>query len=265
MTKKNISIQEEFSKASVNYDESALLQREIADELFERIILPDYEFNALDIGCGTGYLIEKFQNVGFINGICAVDIALGMLEVIRKKNLKAELFHSDATKLPFKDGAFDLVISNLAYQWVSDLGLAFREAKRVLKDNGEFYFTIFTENTLKELREVISQYLKVDIKDINAMGYLPKSQDIWKILEDNKFSITKTDLKNAKQYYSDLLELLYGLKNIGANKYWSKSLYKGLSSRGFIENISKIYEKNFKEGDRIFATFEVMFVEATHA
>lgn len=265
MSKKNISIQEEFSKASFNYDESALMQREIANELFERIILPEHDFDVLDIGTGTGYLVEKFQEVGFINRIYAVDIAFGMLDVIAKKNLKVNLLRSDANNLPFKDESFDLIVSNVAYQWIGDLSLAFKEVKRVLKENGGFYFTIFTENTLKELREVISQYLKVDINEINAIGYLPKSQDVWKILEAEKFNITKTDLREVKQYYSNLLELLYWLKDIGANKYWSKSLYKGLSSRGFIENISKIYKERFKQDGKVFATFEVMFVEAADA
>jgi malonyl-CoA O-methyltransferase len=262
MTKKKLSIQKEFCKASSNYDGSALLQKEIAGELFDRIILPDSDFNVLDIGCGTGYLIEKFQNVGFLDKIYAVDIAFGMLDITRKKNLKVELLQSDANRLPFKDRAFELITSNLAYQWVSDLGLAFKEVSRVLKENGEFYFTIFTENTLKELRKVISEYLKVDMKEINAVGYLPKSEDVWKILGDEKLNILKTDLKQVKQYYPNLWELLYWLKSIGVNKYWSKSLYKGLSSRGFIENISKIYEENFKHNGKISATFEVMFVEA---
>jgi malonyl-CoA O-methyltransferase len=263
MTKKKLSIQKEFCKASSNYDGSALLQKEIAGELFDRIILPDSDFNVLDIGCGTGYLVEKFQDVGFLNRVCAVDIALGMLDIVRKKSLKANLLQSDANHLPFKDKSFELIVSNVAYQWVSDLGSAFRDAKRVLKENGEFYFTIFTENTLKELRKVISEYLKVDMKEVNAVGYLPKSQDIWKILEEEKISITKTDLKQVKQYYPNLMELLYWLKDIGANRYWTNSLYKGLSSRGFIENISKIYEENFKHDGKISATFEVMFVEAT--
>jgi malonyl-CoA O-methyltransferase len=262
MTKEKISIQKEFSRASVNYDGSALLQKEIAGELFDRIILPDSDFNVLDIGCGTGYLVEKFQDVGFLNKIYAVDIALGMLDVVKKKDLKAELFQSDANNLPFKDRTFELVISNLAYQWVSDLGSALKEAGRILKENGEFYFTIFTENTLKELKEVISQHLKVDIKEINAIGYLPKSQDVWKTLEDNGLIIRKTDLKQVTQYYPSLLELLYWLKSIGANKYWSSNLYKGLSSRGFIERICQIYDKNFKHDGKISATFEVMFVEA---
>ena len=263
MTKKKISIREEFSKASLNYEESALLQREIANELFQRVILPEHDFKVLDIGSGTGYLIEKFQGLGFMDGVYAVDIAFGMLDVIRKKRLNAKLLQSDANNLPFKDRTFDLIVSNVAYQWVSDLSLAFREVNRVLKEDGKFYFTIFTENTVQELREVISQYLKVDIKEVNAIGYLPKCQEVWKILEDEKLKITKTDLKQIKQYHLNLLELLYWLKAIGANKYWSKSLYKGLSSRGFIESISEIYDFRFKHNDKVFATFEVMFVEAT--
>ncbi|MDD5291909.1 MAG: methyltransferase domain-containing protein [Candidatus Omnitrophica bacterium] len=263
MTDKNTSIKKEFSMASVNYDENALLQRDIANELFDRVILPDYDFSLLDIGAGTGYLIKRFQGLGFVKDIYAMDIAFGMLDVIRKKNLKVKLAQSDANHLPFKDKSFDLVVSNVAYQWVNDLNSAFRDAGRVLKENGNFYFTIFTENTLKELRTVISEHLKVDIRQINAMGYLPKSTDVWKALEEEKLSIVKTDLKQVEQHYANLFELLYWLKDIGANRYWSKSLYKGLSSRGFLESISKIYEANFKQGDRIFATFEIMFVEAS--
>ena len=49
-------------------------------------------------------------------------------------------------------GAFDLVWSNLALQWVNDLPRAFAEFRRVLKVGGLASFTTFGPDTLKELR-----------------------------------------------------------------------------------------------------------------
>lgn len=252
-------IKDKFSKAAMQYEDYALLQKEIADSLFDRILLPEDRFTLLDIGVGTGYLLSKFKDVGFIEGIYGIDIAEGMLSEIRNKNIKASLVQSDALHLPFAENQFDLVVSNVAYQWVRDLNLAFLEAKRVLKDKGMFYFTIFTYNTLKELRESLTKHNIV--KESNSLEYLPKSEFVWKTLEDSGFTISKIDVKEIKQYYNNVGELLGWLKNIGANKYWPNSFYKGLASRSFLSNISKYYEDNFKEHDNVYTTFEVMFVE----
>ena len=58
---------------------------------------------------------------------------------------------ADAEKLPYRSESFDLVLSNLAYQWVPDRGQAFREVYRVLKPGGRFFFSTLGHGTLAEL------------------------------------------------------------------------------------------------------------------
>ena len=150
-----ILLRDKFSKASDSYDKLSLIQRQTADELFSKLQLSNSGQKILDIGIGTGYLTHrlKFQYPDLqIHGL---DLALGMLNKAKQRIPEAMLIQADAKDLPFKGRTFDTVISNLAYQWVSDLSQALRQVKRVLKNRGRFYFTVFCENTLKELREVI--------------------------------------------------------------------------------------------------------------
>ncbi|MBL7198080.1 MAG: methyltransferase domain-containing protein [Candidatus Omnitrophica bacterium] len=263
MVSDTILLRKKFSKASRNYDELSLIQREIADELFTRIGLLNSIHSVLDIGIGTGYLIEKFK-LNYPNlRVYGIDLALGMLNRTKHKIPKVLLAQADAKDLPFKDDIFDMAISNLAYQWVGDLNYALQQAKRVLKDKGKFYFTVFTENTLKELREVIFELLDNDIKtrQLHSVAHLPSKSFIERLSKEIGFQDINIDLKIKKQYYPNLLELLNWLKLIGANRYWSDRFYEGLSSRCFIDSITKKYEKRFRDNDKIFATFEVLFVE----
>jgi malonyl-CoA O-methyltransferase len=253
-----VLIKEKFSKASQDYDKVSSIQKEIADEFLMKMGLKD-SIDILDIGVGTAYLTKKIKRDSSRSAIYGLDLALGMLYEARKRMPKIRLIQADANSLPFADESFDLVVSNLTYQWVSDLSCAFSEAKRVLKNKGSFYFTVFAKNTLKELKESV---LEVCDKELDSDYNLPDRQNIEKALIDAGFKNIKKKSKIYKYYYSNLSELLIWLKTIGANRYWSASFYKGLSARCFIEGLTKYYEEKFKDNSKILATFEVLFVEA---
>jgi SAM-dependent methyltransferase len=57
----------------------------------------------------------------------------------RNQSLKA-LVCSDSSRLPFPDGAFDLVTANMVVEHLADPGLHFREIARVLRPKGLFLF-----------------------------------------------------------------------------------------------------------------------------
>lgn len=266
MTANTVLIKNKFSKASKDYDELSLIQREVADELFAKIGSLDSTHRVLDIGIGTGYLSQRLRLKCPNLRLYGIDLASGMLEISKQKIRDVLLLQSDAKYLPFKEEVFDLVISNLAYQWVDDLGRALGNARSVLKKKGNFYFTIFSENTLIELRQVIFELLDKDTKTrkLRPLVHLPNKSFVEKALEDVGFTNIKIDIKVKKEYYPNLLELLNWLKMIGANRYWSDRLYDGLSGRYFVDSIAKKYEQKFKADNKIFATFEVMFVEAVN-
>lgn len=263
MASNTIILREKFSKASRKYDDISLIQKEVADELISRIKLSDSASSILDIGMGTGYLSQKLKLEYPDLNIYGLDLALGMLKKTEQKIPQALLVQADARYLPFKQAVFDLAISNLAYQWVYDLELALLRVKGILKEKGRFYFTVFSENTLSELRSIIFELFPSEFKldKLHPIANLPSQYSMKELLRKINFKDVQIDIKIKKECYANLLELLNWLKMIGANRYWSDRLYGGLSARNFIDSLSKKYEQRFKYKGKIFATFEVMFVE----
>jgi SAM-dependent methyltransferase len=66
--------------------------------------------------------------------------------------VKPERVLADEELIPFEEGTFDLVISNLALHWVNDLPGVLTQIRRVLKPDGLFLASMFGEETLWELR-----------------------------------------------------------------------------------------------------------------
>ena len=80
------AIRRSFGNAAKTYDDSAFLQREIADRLFERLEYIKLQPKiALDIGCGTGYATAKLRERYVDANIIGIDIAEQMLVNARSR------------------------------------------------------------------------------------------------------------------------------------------------------------------------------------
>src|SRR3972149_9357322 len=151
-----------FSKAAKSYDTLALFQKELAEELLNSFVLPLTTHHSplttiVDIGCGTGFLSYGLANKFPDADIFGCDISHDMLKVASCKlqvarDKKIHLITTDGEILPCKNESFDIAASNLTYQWIGNLEGSFREAYRVLKDDGVFVFSTLGTDTLKELR-----------------------------------------------------------------------------------------------------------------
>ncbi len=88
----------------------------------------------VDLGCGTGRHALWLAAAGA--AVTAVDFSEGMLEEARRKPGAVSVrfvVHDLDRPLPFADAAFDLVVSGLVLEHLSDLGAFFAEARRVLR------------------------------------------------------------------------------------------------------------------------------------
>ncbi|MFC1594798.1 methyltransferase domain-containing protein, partial [Candidatus Omnitrophota bacterium] len=163
-----LKLREAFSRASRMYEVKAALQKEIAEELFEKVNRDVKNAQTiLDIGMGTGFLTGKLKEAFSNAEIAGLDFAYGMASYVKERSHDIKVIQADAEALPFKDELFDLIVSNLAYQWVPRLEIAFRDTHRILTNKGSFFFTCFGSETLKELRasfKYVEPFFKEDLR-----------------------------------------------------------------------------------------------------
>lgn len=105
---------------------------------------------ALDLSCGTGNYAITLAERGF--RVVGVDASEPMLRVARAKTAQAKLdvglLRADASALPFRAGAFDLVTLILGLEFTAEPGRALGEARRVLKPGGDLVVAILNRGGL---------------------------------------------------------------------------------------------------------------------
>ena len=90
----------------------------------------------LDVGCGPGLTTQAaLRLVGPTGYVVGLDPSSGMLREARKGPCRT-LIQGVGEELPFTEGTFDFVSMGYALRHLSDLRVAFREYRRVLKPGG---------------------------------------------------------------------------------------------------------------------------------
>ena len=106
-----------------------------------RMHRPRKGMTVLDVGCGTGLHLELYSRFGC--EVYGIDTSPSMLELARTRlGDKAELHLGDASRMPYDEKAFDLIIAVLVLHEMNPTARAsaIGEMKRVLKDDGRMLF-----------------------------------------------------------------------------------------------------------------------------
>jgi ubiquinone/menaquinone biosynthesis C-methylase UbiE len=94
------------------------------------------EARVLDVGCGTGALTEALtERVGGAN-VSAVDPSEPFVEACRSRAPEADVRVGRAEALPFDDGSFDAVLSQLVVNFLPDVPQGMAEMRRVTRAGG---------------------------------------------------------------------------------------------------------------------------------
>ncbi len=109
----------------------------------------------LDLGCGIGnILIALAERIDFAEPVHGVDVSpdlirIGEHEIARAgRQDRIKLQVAAATRLPFDDGAFDVVLTSHVLKHLDDAALlaSFREVARVLAPGGRFLLWEFDKS-----------------------------------------------------------------------------------------------------------------------
>lgn len=148
---KAMSIQE-FTKAAEIYDSGHAGLYEMCKDDYPPVLeeLNQHPFQTLlDVGCGTGPMIELLLKEFPDKSCTGVDLTPRMIEVARAKNLaNASFLVGDSEHLPFEQGAFDVVICTNSFHHYPNPQAFMQEAARVLKDGGRLILRDYTSNPL---------------------------------------------------------------------------------------------------------------------
>jgi ubiquinone/menaquinone biosynthesis C-methylase UbiE len=92
----------------------------------------------LDIGTGTGRLLELLGQERPQLALFGLDRSAGMLNAARQARAQLNLVRGAAEALPFPNESFDVVTSTLSFHHWSDQPEALSEVRRVLRPGGAF-------------------------------------------------------------------------------------------------------------------------------
>lgn len=253
------SMQRSFDQAVASYDEAAVLQREVADRLLQRLdyirIQPQ---RILNIGSGTGYctqqLLKRFPKAD----VYALDISHAMLRYSQQQQSlwqrftsRVKYINADAGALPFMAAQFDMVFSSLTLQWCISLDQVFAEIKRVLRANGMLLFSTFGPDTLKELR---TSWQQVD--EYTHVNPFIDMHDIGDAMLRAGLAEPVTDAEYITMTYAKLIGLLRDLKALGAHNV-NQLRRHSLTGKGRLQALIDRYEA-FRIDGRLPASYEVI-------
>lgn len=262
-------VRRNFARAAAGYDSVAVLQREIASRMLERLDYVKIEpARVLDLGCGTGFSLTALSERYPKAQLLGADVSESMLRAGRGersqlhrllpflRSRKSALVGADALALPFSANTQGMVWSNLMLHWLDEPLPAFREMYRVLDVGGLLMFSSFGPDTLKELRASFSD------------GYVHTQRfadmhDYGDMLLECGFSDPVMDVEVLTMTYPNLDDLLGELRQNGAGCAMHERR-RGLMGRAEWQTTRARYEKLANEG-RLPATFEVVYGHAWKA
>lgn len=207
---KTQQIAKNFASAYHSYHQNAKVQALIVDELLCALCQACPQLNpkvALEIGCGTGLLTQKFcqtyqVDTLYLNDLYdkikqnAVDLPfdvrflIGDIEMLDLANI--------LTKSP------DLVLSSSCVQWLEDLPKLCVRLYNVMADDGVLAVSSFLPDNLKEIKTLTGQ----------GLTYLSVNE-LYKILKKSGFTILTLFEKTYTLYFDSPKAVLRHIKQTG--------------------------------------------------
>ena len=147
----------------------------------------------LDLGCGTGFMIDLGKK--YVEEITGVDVTQAMMDRVNKSgNAKIELHNHDTGTFPAKEGYYDIVTAHSFLHHLYDIKPTLKTAATALRKGGVFFNELdpnyyFWEAISKLNRN--GEYSQVVKREIEMTTY--KDEDI-----EAQFGVDKDVFNNAE-------------------------------------------------------------------
>jgi len=142
-------LRREYSRIASRYDIrwKFYIEASIQQTLTRIHLAP--EDRVLDVGCGTGVLLESLARASPQAQLTGVDLSGDMLKIARRRlGSGVDLQVATAESLPFREAAFDIVVSTNVFHFIRQPVAALQEIFRVLKSSGKIVITDWCDDYL---------------------------------------------------------------------------------------------------------------------
>lgn len=235
--------------------------------LFNRNILVQRRTRASGFGATGDFLhieiadqiSERLQEVkkSFTDGVIIGPKAELWVETLKKPAL---LTVPDTETLNIPENSFDLAIHGLALHWANDPVGQLVQMRRALKPDGLMVAAMFGGETLHELRTSFAE-AESEIEGGISPRIAPMGEirDLGGLIQRAGLALPVADSVKLNVTYKTPLHLMKDLRAMGETNVMSARRKTPLR-RATLMRAMEIYVQNFSVGDRINATFEIVFL-----
>lgn len=242
-----------FNRAAETYNRNAVMQREVANNLLERLQHLNFQGQTiLDLGGGTGYAGNLLKNQFPSAQLIVLDLAHRMLQIAKNEH-DLSCVHADAISLPFPDSSIDVIFSNMLMHWLPFESSFYEELQRVLRPGGLLIFSTLGPDTLYELRE---SWKRVD-NDTHVHDFIDMHH-IGDMLVQSRFHNPVMDRETLTIHYQTVHELLNDLRLLGVSNKHPQRRHT-LTGKSKLQQMLNYYDE-FRAADNLLpATYEVIY------
>ena len=168
---------------------------------------------------------------------------------------------ADEEIIPFSAGSVDLFLSILTFQHANDLPGVLIQLRRALRPDGLLLAALFGGETLKELRDALSQ-AEIDLLGGMSPRVFPFAdvRDAGGLLQRAGFALPVVDSDVVTVTYGPLIDLLRDLRGMGQSNFLTDRAKKPLT-RKFLEKAEAVYRDRHTNSDgKLMATFEILYL-----
>ncbi len=129
-----------------------------------RRYLPDFEnLKILDIACGVGYWLDKYNTHSNPKMLIGVDISKSAIEICNQRfnDGSVKLFSGDAENLKFLTDQFNFISCHGALHHMENPKLALLEINRLLKKDGVLQISIYYKNIFFKIYDKSKIFRKI--------------------------------------------------------------------------------------------------------
>ena len=174
---------EEYDRLAPVYDRRWDRYVRISVERAVSAVALDGHERVLDVGCGTGVLLEELRRRHPGLELHGTDPSEGMLEIARKRcGADVSLAHGRAERLPFAGDDFDVVFSVSAMHYFADPPQAIAEMRRVLRRGGRVVVVDWCADFLG--MRLFARWLRLRG---GALGRIHRAEELNGLLKDHGF------------------------------------------------------------------------------